>query len=150
MDGTQVTERHKIYLMLNKPRGVVTTASDEKGRAPSTRAWEKIFPGSPQWAASTKPAGLASVYQRFEMVCRILAPESHLDKTYHVQVGEKIVENMRVSRKKWKKESEQVTAIFCALRKPSSCAMENATPGWKLCWTKARIATSAACWKGLS
>ena len=32
VDGQEVTVRRKIYLMLNKPRGSVTTASDEKGR----------------------------------------------------------------------------------------------------------------------
>jgi len=32
VDGTVVEQREKIYLMLNKPRGVLTTASDEKGR----------------------------------------------------------------------------------------------------------------------
>src|SRR5215469_8556636 len=32
VDGQEVTVQRKIYLMLNKPRGSVTTASDEKGR----------------------------------------------------------------------------------------------------------------------
>jgi len=32
VDRNAVTAESKIYLMLNKPRGVVTTASDEKGR----------------------------------------------------------------------------------------------------------------------
>jgi 23S rRNA pseudouridine2605 synthase len=32
VDGAAVGARKKVYLMLNKPRGVVTTASDEKGR----------------------------------------------------------------------------------------------------------------------
>ena len=32
VDGKTVEPGKKIYLMLNKPRGVVTTASDEKGR----------------------------------------------------------------------------------------------------------------------
>lgn len=32
VDGAAVSQLQKIYLMLNKPRGVVTTASDEKGR----------------------------------------------------------------------------------------------------------------------
>jgi 23S rRNA pseudouridine2605 synthase len=32
VDGKVVEPQKKIYLMLNKPRGVVTTASDEKGR----------------------------------------------------------------------------------------------------------------------
>ena len=32
VDGHAIDEQKKIYLMMNKPRGVVTTASDEKGR----------------------------------------------------------------------------------------------------------------------
>src|ERR1700686_4566244 len=32
LDGKVIEAQDKIYLMLNKPRGVVTTASDEKGR----------------------------------------------------------------------------------------------------------------------
>ena len=32
VDGEPVAGSSKIYLVLNKPRGVVTTASDEKGR----------------------------------------------------------------------------------------------------------------------
>ena len=33
VDGQEVTLRGKIYLMLNKPRGLVKTSQDEKGRA---------------------------------------------------------------------------------------------------------------------
>src|SRR5271165_4010742 len=33
VDGKLVGQQQKIYLMMNKPPGVVTTASDEKGRA---------------------------------------------------------------------------------------------------------------------
>jgi len=32
VDGVPLGNAPKIYLMMNKPRGVVTTASDEKGR----------------------------------------------------------------------------------------------------------------------
>src|SRR2546425_495131 len=32
VDGRRVATAVKVYLMLNKPRGTVTTASDEKGR----------------------------------------------------------------------------------------------------------------------
>src|SRR5882672_563479 len=32
VDGRPVATAAKVYLMLNKPRGVITTASDEKGR----------------------------------------------------------------------------------------------------------------------
>jgi 23S rRNA pseudouridine2605 synthase len=32
IDGKVIEPQSKIYVMINKPRGVVTTASDEKGR----------------------------------------------------------------------------------------------------------------------
>src|SRR3970282_2727471 len=32
VDGREIDEAPRLYLMLNKPRGVVTTASDERGR----------------------------------------------------------------------------------------------------------------------
>src|SRR5258708_1672331 len=32
VDGQAIDPQQKIYLMMNKPRGLVTTASDEKGR----------------------------------------------------------------------------------------------------------------------
>src|SRR4029077_18867186 len=32
IDGKRIEPERKIYLMMNKPRGLVTTASDEKGR----------------------------------------------------------------------------------------------------------------------
>ena len=32
VDGLAVEAQRKIYLIMNKPRGLVTTASDEKGR----------------------------------------------------------------------------------------------------------------------
>src|SRR5215831_2126102 len=32
MEGNEISAESKIYLMMNKPRGLVTTTSDEKGR----------------------------------------------------------------------------------------------------------------------
>ena len=32
VDGRAIERQEKVYLMMNKPRGLVTTASDEKGR----------------------------------------------------------------------------------------------------------------------
>ena len=32
VDGNPIAARTKLYVMMNKPRGLVTTASDEKGR----------------------------------------------------------------------------------------------------------------------
>src|SRR5581483_11267474 len=32
VDGKAITAQSKLYLVMNKPRGLITTASDEKGR----------------------------------------------------------------------------------------------------------------------
>src|SRR5690348_17524842 len=47
VDGTEVGHAEKIYIMMNKPRGVVTTARDEKGRD----TVYSLLPESRQWLA---------------------------------------------------------------------------------------------------
>ena len=51
VDGKAVTANAFVYFMMNKPRGYVTTASDEKGRATVMdlfrEQFAKMFPGKP-------------------------------------------------------------------------------------------------------
>ena len=51
VDGKHVKASEFIYFMMNKPRGYVTTASDEKGRATVMdlfrEQYAKMFPGKP-------------------------------------------------------------------------------------------------------
>ena len=51
VDGKPVKASEFIYFMMNKPRGYVTTASDEKGRATVMdlfrKQYAKMFPGKP-------------------------------------------------------------------------------------------------------
>ena len=88
IDDEAVVSVERRYLMLNKPRGTVTTANDERGRdtvyalfadaglpwiAPVGRLDKAsegllLFSNDPQWAA------------------RITDPATGPDKTYHVQV----------------------------------------------------------------
>ena len=94
IDGEVILAQKKIYLMLNKPRGVVTTASDEKGRdtvygilgdRASTgmiRPWV-----APVGRLDKASEGLLLLTNDSEWAARIAAPETHLDKTYRVQVG---------------------------------------------------------------
>src|SRR5713101_2111379 len=73
---------------MNKPRAVVTTASDEKGR-------ETVYSFLPQnlsWLApigrlDKASEGLLLLTNDSEWAARIMSPESHLGKTYHVQIG---------------------------------------------------------------
>ncbi|MGA2376441.1 MAG: pseudouridine synthase [Candidatus Sulfotelmatobacter sp.] len=100
VDGKVIEAQAKIYLMLNKSRGVVTTASDEKGRETVYAVLNaKLVAGkkdSPQtnlpWVAPVgrldkASEGLLLLTNDSEWGARIAAPETHLDKTYHVQLG---------------------------------------------------------------
>jgi 23S rRNA pseudouridine2605 synthase len=85
-DGTVAAEAH-VHLILNKPRGVVTTASDEKGR---DTVYTYLPEGLP-WVAPVgrldkASEGLLLLTNDSEWAARIGAPETHLDKTYQVQV----------------------------------------------------------------
>ncbi|ENB4188650.1 rRNA pseudouridine synthase [Stenotrophomonas maltophilia] len=88
VDGQPMGAPQRLYLMLNKPRGVVTTAQDERGRDTVYRCFDGaglpwiapvgrldkasegllLFSNDPQWAA------------------RLTDPETGPQKTYHVQV----------------------------------------------------------------
>ena len=87
VDQTSVPSAEKIYLMMNKPRGLVTTAADEKGREtvysllPSGLPWV-----SPVGRLDKASEGLLLFTNDSEWGARVLAPENHLDKTYHVQI----------------------------------------------------------------
>jgi len=88
VDGQPLGAPKRLYLMLNKPRGVVTTAQDERGRDTVYRCFDGaglpwiapvgrldkasegllLFSNDPQWAA------------------RLTDPATGPDKTYHVQI----------------------------------------------------------------
>ena len=59
VDGTPVEAAQKFYFAMNKPRGIVTTASDEKGRKTVMdlfrEQYSKMFPGKP--APHISPVG---------------------------------------------------------------------------------------------
>jgi len=78
----------KIYLALNKPRGIVTTAADDKGRD----TVYSLLPANFRWVAPVgrldqASEGLLLLTNDSEWAARITDPASHLDKTYHVQIS---------------------------------------------------------------
>jgi 23S rRNA pseudouridine2605 synthase len=88
VDGGPVAADAKVYLMLNKPRGVVTTASDEKGRETVYAYLDETMPWlAPVGRLDKASEGLLLMTNDSEWAARVLAPETHLDKTYHAQIA---------------------------------------------------------------
>jgi len=88
LDGAALEAAKKIYLMLNKPRGYVTTARDERGR---DTVYTLIQDGDLPWLAPVgrldkASEGLLLLSNDSAWAARLTDPESHLDKTYHVQI----------------------------------------------------------------
>lgn len=88
VDGKTVQATSKVYWMLNKPRGIVTTADDEKGRDTVYTLLPQGLPWmGPVGRLDMDSEGLLLMTNDTEWANRITAPESHLEKTYHVQIG---------------------------------------------------------------
>jgi 23S rRNA pseudouridine2605 synthase len=88
VDGSSIEKRPLVYLMLNKPRGVVTTASDEKGR----ETVYDLLPHDTPWVGPVgrldkASEGLLLLTNDSDWSARITDPASHLDKKYHVQIN---------------------------------------------------------------
>jgi 23S rRNA pseudouridine2605 synthase len=88
VQGHTLKPAEKIYLMLNKPRGIVTSASDEKGR----ETVYTLLPPDLTWLAPVgrldkASEGLLLFTNDSEWNARVTNPETHLDKTYHVQIA---------------------------------------------------------------
>jgi len=87
VDGQPVTNSAKVYLMLNKPRGIVTTAADEKGRQTVYAFLDSSFPWiAPVGRLDKASEGLLLLSNDSEWAARVLSPATHLHKTYHVQI----------------------------------------------------------------
>src|SRR5450631_2913311 len=87
VDGSPLDKMPAIYIVLNKPRGVVTTASDEKGRATVYDLLELGLPWvGPVGRLDKASEGLLLLTNDSEWAAAITEPASHLDKKYHVQV----------------------------------------------------------------
>lgn len=86
--GIDETAPQAIHLMLNKPRGLVTTLQDEQGRDTVYRCFDGAGLGfiAPVGRLDKASEGLLLFTNDPQWAARITAPDSGPDKTYHVQV----------------------------------------------------------------
>jgi 23S rRNA pseudouridine2605 synthase len=88
VDGTAVARAEPRYVMLNKPRGLVTTRDDPQGRA---TIYECLSGAdlpflAPVGRLDKASEGLLLLTNNSRWSARLLDPASHVDKVYHVQV----------------------------------------------------------------
>jgi 23S rRNA pseudouridine2605 synthase len=87
VDGSLLVKASPIYLVINKPRGAVTTASDEQGRETVYDLLDSTSPWvGPVGRLDKASEGLLLLTNDSEWAAKITDPSSHLDKKYHVQV----------------------------------------------------------------
>ena len=130
VDGRTVELERKIYLAMNKPRGLVTTASDEKGRDTVysiLAATGEVLPWvAPVGRLDKASEGLLLLTNDSEWAARVASPGTHLEKIYHVQIGrvadEKLMDTL--TRGVRAKDGEILLARSCRLLRS----------GEKNCW----------------
>ena len=101
VDGVAIAAQKRIYMMLNKPRGIVTSAADEKGR---DTVYALLQEAGLPWIAPVgrldrASEGLLLLSNDSVWAARITDPSTHLAKTYHVQIDrvpdDMLLEKMR-------------------------------------------------------
>jgi 23S rRNA pseudouridine2605 synthase len=93
--GRPLRAAKKVYVMMNKPRGIVTSTADEKDRGtvyallPKGRDWL-----APVGRLDKASEGLLLLTNDSEWAARITDPATHLEKSYHVQIAAKADERL--------------------------------------------------------
>ena len=89
MDDVSINQAPRLYVMLNKPRGLVTSASDELGRETVFSCFEhsRLPHLSPVGRLDKASEGMLLFTNDNVWADTITNPDTHLDKTYHVQIG---------------------------------------------------------------
>jgi 23S rRNA pseudouridine2605 synthase len=89
MDDVSINQAQHVYVMLNKPRGLVTSASDELGRETVFECFKgaKLPHLAPVGRLDKASEGLLLFTNDNAWADTVTNPDTHLDKTYHVQIG---------------------------------------------------------------
>ncbi len=89
IQGKTIGAQKRVYLALNKPRGLVTTRQDEKGRATVYDCFSDTeLPFlTPVGRLDQASEGLLLFTNDSKWSAIITDPATHMDKLYHIQIG---------------------------------------------------------------
>lgn len=97
VSGTPIYNEEKVYYLLNKPRGVISSVSDDKGRQTVVdllpQVKERIYPvGRLDWDTS----GLLILTNDGDFTDKMIHPKNEIDKVYLARIsGLATKENLR-------------------------------------------------------
>lgn len=88
VDGEPLVDARPVYVMFNKPRGLVVSAADERGRA---TVYDALAAAGLPWLGPVgrldkASEGLLLLSNDTAWAAGITDPATHREKTYHVQV----------------------------------------------------------------
>ena len=88
IDAVRVGRVDRVYVALNKPRGLVTTRDDPRGRATvyDCLAGDGLPFLAPVGRLDKASEGLLLLTNDSRWSAHVLDPKAHVDKVYHVQV----------------------------------------------------------------
>lgn len=92
INGKTLTQSEFVYIMLNKPQGVVSASEDKKDKTvvdilPDELKRKNLFPAG---RLDKDTTGFSLITDDGDFAHRILSPSRHVDKTYIAKVSEKI------------------------------------------------------------
>jgi len=90
LDGNSIAASTRVYIALNKPRGIVVSAADERGR---DTVYDLLKEAGLPWLGPVgrldkASEGLLLLSNDSVWAARLTEPKHHVDKTYHVQVNQ--------------------------------------------------------------
>lgn len=121
VDGERIKQQKKVYYLLNKPKGVICTSSDPKGRPKAIDLIDcpqRIFCVGRLDADTT---GAIILTNDSELTNRLTHPRYELPKTYQVKIRGKMESSdiEKVKKGVWLSEGKTERAAVKVLRKTS-------------------------------
>ena len=100
VDGQKISKKFEpIYIVLNKPKGIIATAKDEFGRKSVINLIESEHRVYPVGRLDATTSGLILLTNDGELAFKLTHPKFHIPKTYHLtiqgQVSEESLEKLQ-------------------------------------------------------
>lgn len=93
VDGKKLDREEKVVYMLNKPKNVISSASDDRGRKTVVDLIDCPYRLYPLGRLDYDSSGLILLSNDGELMQKLIHPRFEVDKTYEVTVTPTITEN---------------------------------------------------------